>query len=202
MIISHKHKFIFIKTVKTAGTSIEVFLSQHCGESDIVTPIIPPVDPHMPRNATGYYNHMPAFEIRRTINPLIWNNYYKFCVERNPWDKTLSYYHMANYRSHFSLTFEDYLASKQFPVNYPWYTEQGHPGSIIIDRVIHYESLTSDLSEIFKTLGIPFAGSLGVNAKSEYRTDRRPYREIYTPDQAQLIANHFQLEIQLHGYVY
>jgi len=39
MIISHKHKFIFIKTRKTAGTSIEIFLSQFCGKADILTPI-------------------------------------------------------------------------------------------------------------------------------------------------------------------
>lgn len=40
MIISHKHNFIFIKTAKTAGSSIEAYLSPFCGESDIVTPFI------------------------------------------------------------------------------------------------------------------------------------------------------------------
>ena len=39
MIISHKHKFIFIKTHKTAGTSLEIALSKYCGEEDVITPI-------------------------------------------------------------------------------------------------------------------------------------------------------------------
>jgi hypothetical protein len=38
MIISHEHKFIFIKTKKTAGTSIELALSQLCGPDDIIPP--------------------------------------------------------------------------------------------------------------------------------------------------------------------
>ena len=41
MTISHKYNFIFIKTLKTAGTSLEIYLSQMCGNGDIVTPIEP-----------------------------------------------------------------------------------------------------------------------------------------------------------------
>ena len=39
MIISHKYKFIFIKLRKTAGTSLEIALSQYCNKDDIITPI-------------------------------------------------------------------------------------------------------------------------------------------------------------------
>ncbi len=39
MIASRKHGFIFIKTMKTAGTSIELALSPVCGPDDILTPI-------------------------------------------------------------------------------------------------------------------------------------------------------------------
>lgn len=39
MILSHKHKFIFVKTEKTAGTSLEIALSKFCGPKDIITPI-------------------------------------------------------------------------------------------------------------------------------------------------------------------
>lgn len=38
MIISHRHKFIFIKTRKTAGTSVEYALAAICGEDDVLTP--------------------------------------------------------------------------------------------------------------------------------------------------------------------
>ena len=41
MILSYKHKFVFIKGRKVAGTSTEVLLSDICGPSDIITPITP-----------------------------------------------------------------------------------------------------------------------------------------------------------------
>lgn len=41
MILSHKHKFVFIKGHKVASTSIEIALAQICGPDDIVTPITP-----------------------------------------------------------------------------------------------------------------------------------------------------------------
>ena len=41
MILSKRHKFVFIKGKKVAGTSLEVLLSSICGEEDIITPITP-----------------------------------------------------------------------------------------------------------------------------------------------------------------
>ncbi len=41
MIISHRHRFIFIKTGKTAGTCVEIALAGLCGPEDVITPIVP-----------------------------------------------------------------------------------------------------------------------------------------------------------------
>jgi hypothetical protein len=41
MIASFAHNFIFIKTRKTAGTSVEVVLSTWCSDEDVCVPILP-----------------------------------------------------------------------------------------------------------------------------------------------------------------
>jgi hypothetical protein len=41
MIVSHRYGYIFVKTRKTAGTSLEIALSRHAGDSDVITPITP-----------------------------------------------------------------------------------------------------------------------------------------------------------------
>jgi len=227
MIISHNYKFIFIKTAKTAGTSIEVFLSKQCGPMDIVTPIGPSVEGHQPRNYLGFinpipeliaeprrlfralrhaftsrekfYNHMPASEVRNRVPAEVWNSYFKFCVERNPWDKVLSHYHMRVARQGGSLSLDEYLATGRFPVNYFRYTDPAGE-KIIVDRVLRYENLMNDLAEVFAKLNIPFEGSLGIRAKSEYRTDRRPYWEIFNEEQRAIVERAFAKEIELHGY--
>jgi len=52
MIISHKYKFIFIKTRKTAGSTIEYNLSSFLGPNDVITPLdgIPNANDHMGKN--------------------------------------------------------------------------------------------------------------------------------------------------------
>ena len=227
MIISHKHKFIFIKTVKTAGTSLEVFLSQHCGADDVLTLFDPPVEGHEPRNyevgagriaeilrtpfgprsawrclltrRRRFYNHMPAWLVRLRVPPSIWNGYFKFCVERNPWDKVLSHYHMHAYRVGGALSLDQYFARGKFPINYPRYTTPS--GSrIIVHRVVRYGNLTDELGEIFTRLNVPFDGDLRVRKKGHFRTDRRPYQLVFSPQQRQIVERVFAREIQLHGY--
>jgi hypothetical protein len=228
MIISHQHRFIFIKTVKTAGTSTEIFLSQHCGDDAIVTPIWPHVPPHRARNHMGwwnpiaelqdsdgetgrqilvnwiirrqYFNHMRAVTLKHRISPRIWNSYFKFCVDRNPWDKTLSYFHMKRKFTGGKLTLDEHLQKQDFCINLPFYCDE--KGGLMVDKVVKYETMTDEFKTIFSALGVPFESSLGVNAKSEYRTDRRPYQAVYTPQQRQIVEQAFAKEIQLHGYAF
>jgi len=229
MIISHRYRFIFIKTFKTAGTSIEVFLSNHCGDGDILTTITPLIEPHEARNYTGFfnpvndllyfhlrgllsinniklvmkhwlrgqkfYNHLPASLVKQRISNEIWNEYYKFCVVRNPWDLTLSHYY---YRFREKITFDEYIKKGNFRNNYHMYTDV--KGNLILDKVIKFETLEGSLSKVFDYLGIPFNGTLNIRAKSTSRKDRRPYQEIYSKEQRQIIEKEFEDEIRIHGY--
>jgi len=230
MIISYKYKFIFIKTRKTAGTSIEVFLSKHCGENDIVTPIGPPESGHIPRNYKGnfnvikeifsqsrheaaqtikdflkrkrFYNHIPAFRVRARLPKKVWDNFFKFCVERNPWEKTLSRYYRLYYKSNGKLSFDEYMSSGYFPVNYTLYTDGYKHEDVIVDYVARYENLSEELTTIFGQLGIPFDGALNIRAKRGYRNDSRPYQEVFSENHRKIIETAFEKEIAMHGYTY
>jgi hypothetical protein len=214
--------------MKTAGTSIEIYLSQYCGKDDVVTPIEPHVVPHVARNYRGlwnpypeimekkakgirrdlrdfiklrkFYNHIPAWSVQKRVSRHIWDEYYKFCIERNPWDKTLSDYYMFRDRSSGKLSLDDYLENGVFCLNYPKYTDLN--GTLMVDKVIRYENLMDELRETFERVKVPFSGSLGVKAKSEHRVDSTPYYKVFSEKQRQLIAEAFSKEIELHGYSY
>jgi len=201
MIISHKHKFIFIKTYKTAGTSLEAYLSEFCGESDVLTPIYPVVSGHRARNVGDFYNHMPAFQIQQMVGTEVWNAYFKFCVERNPWDKVLSFYWMEKVRSNGSLNLDEFLLRDYIGENWHLYSDNKGEAPIV-DRILGYETLQEDLDRLFYELGVPWQGKLEPKAKAEYREDRRHYREVLTNKQAQLISKRLSKEINWHGYEY
>jgi len=240
MIISHKNKFIFLKTKKTAGTSIEIFLSKHCGKDDIITPLSKEEDDirkeqnifpqHYFKNdlsskillltqktskplhsflkkssylrslkiSKHFWNHMPGYEVREKIGKEIWNSYYKFCFDRNPWDKIVSLYFWKKKRGEFDEhSFDDYINTKNFNChNYPIYTYQDE---VIVDFVGKYENLKDDLLKVCNKIGIDFDSEL-TKAKSKYRPKQPHYSYYYNDKTRELIRNLFKKEIELHGY--
>ena len=69
MIISHKYKFIFIKTQKTAGSSIELYLSRFCGKDDIIIPMTDEKD-------WKYAHNWKSFIFKNEIKVRV-SNFYK-----------------------------------------------------------------------------------------------------------------------------
>ncbi len=231
MIISHKYKFIFVKTRKTAGSSLQTYFCRHCGEKDIITPIDKPEGSYRAQNFRGLFNpiprmqeqfpsskkmlrtfyrcvslkkfnsHIMATHIKRRIPKDIWDGYYKFTVDRNPWDKVMSHYHFVRQRYktfNEEISFDEYLEKAELPYNYEIYTDDKK--ELIVDHVVKYENLDEELGEVFGKLGVPYGGSLDVYEKSHYRKKEKNYQESYTENQKKLVADKFKFEINLHGY--
>lgn len=210
MIISHKHKFIFLHCKKTGGTSVDISLSRYCDKNDIITPFRK--EDENIREKFGVYaqnykignnslhGHIPSRELKSIIGEDIWNSYYKFCFDRNPWDKVVSMYYFQLGRSRNYFTFDQYMDSGRYRTayNYPIYTLNSAP---VVDYLGKYETLESDLKTICKNIGLQFDGWLP-NAKGEFRKNRQHYSTHYNEHQKEIIENYFKKEINLLGYKY
>lgn len=224
MIISHTHKFIFIKSTKTAGTSIEAALSNHCGGDDVVTPL---GDYEFNRDASGawvhksmnegnYQQHDDAVTIRDTLPPEIWNSYFKFSIARNPWERTLSRF-FWNHRNDPTLkakkrfyhylgvpfdelvptrkAFVRFLKEEAWDTNDRFYITDGKP---CCDFVIRYEHLAEDLREVCNQVGLP---ELKLpHLKSGMRKKDHHYSEYYDAATRDLVAERHRNDIELFGY--
>jgi hypothetical protein len=228
MIISHKYKFIFIKTGKTAGTSTEIALSKYLGDNDIITPISLedeeirqslgyrgpqncwlPIYQYAPRNLVRllvkrkrklkYYNHIDAASIKRHIGEAIWNGYYKFCFSRNPWDRAISLYYWRH-KSEPRPAFSDFVKSEGLKsiVRRGW-DLYSIDGEMVVDRVCAYENLAAELELIRETVGIPESLQLP-NAKSKYRQGAKLRPSELREEDVNLIQTVASSEIQLMGY--
>ena len=192
MLLSHKYRFIFIKTVKTAGTSIEVELGRFLGPDDVVTPIIPTNRGHTPRNfqrnKQSFYNHMSAREVREHIGSKMFIDYFKFCVEREPVDKCISHYSMLKNSPHHNennkyITWDSYVSRGCFPIDHCKYIDAD--GSLMVNKILHYEKLKEELIGVCKTVGLPPI-ELRTTEKSGFRED-----PSVSPRQAEIIYSAF-----------
>lgn len=238
MIISHKHKFIFIKTRKTAGTSIEKALLSICGPDDVIT-----LD-HLhqgeedvfkddARNYTGkwiplrelmasrtlldtmrigrdwiqrpkFYNHITACSVKNRIDSNIWSSYYKFCFERNPWDKCISFYYWQGRAGRDDLgSFKNYLLNSKgrgtldqsLPKDWRRYT---YNNKLIVDDVYDFSDLSGGLCDALKKS--KFSGDVSELVLPKLKGNLRKKDFIYDNEMDQFIQDSFSEEINLFSY--
>ena len=229
-IISHKYRFIFIKTGKTAGTSIQLALEKVCGPDDICSPVTqkkhprPGEEGYVARNYRGFFiprpfrpeglqsrfgseikdffrrrkykSHMPATDVRWRVGRELWDGYFKFSVERNPWDKAVSEYFWK--KRHFTedVSFEEWLPGAYPSSRISWLTIDG---KLSMDRVLRYEDLANDFAALMQDLGVQETPQLP-RAKGGTRPNRTDYRDMHTPFTRDYIARVCAPEIEAFGY--
>ncbi|APX10428.1 sulfotransferase family 2 domain-containing protein [Tateyamaria omphalii] len=102
MLISHSHKFIFIKSPKSGGTSVERLLQHLCvPPGQVVKNKTPPIETNAGivgfRGRLGdepvppkWYHHQTGQEICDKVPTDLWRSYFKFSVVRNPFARIVS----------------------------------------------------------------------------------------------------------------
>lgn len=229
MIVSHRYRFIFIKTHKTAGSSLEMGIGPLCGEDDIISHMETNLDTGVPRNygptsALGnwyndhrlirkliprhsrylgafYYEHMPAWRVRELVGESVWNSYFKFCVERNPWDKVVSYYLWKLHGQKRKMpSFRDWIENK--PHRLPQDGNLYFDGTnCMVDKVYEFTALDDIVADLKRQTGIDIPLPLP-EEKTGIETDRLPYAQYYDDDTRRRIAELFAREIALMGYTF
>jgi len=224
VIISYTHKFIFIKSIKTAGTSVEAILSNFCGGDDIVTPLgdysfnrdekgewI-----HKAMNPGDFQQHDDALTIKNKLPAEVWEGFFKFSIARNPWDRLISDFHWQKRRDpamqprkrfyhYLGIPLDEFTEIKklfsQFAESGPWDNNDRFyviDDKLCVDYVIRYENLTEDFGEVCQRIGIP-AENLP-HLKSGMRKVQRHYSEYYDKKTHGLVAERHKNDIELLGY--
>jgi hypothetical protein len=230
VIVCHRHRFIFLKTRKTAGTSIELSLRPSCGPDDIVTPVTedrPTPQGGGPRNylhdragwsladriawrlrgdlslktrpAIGFFGHVRGAELRARLPEKVWRDYFKFTIERNPWDRQVSHYFWRLRRAGaHKPSFRDYLRASAPLGNWEIYTEGDQ---LIVDKVLRYETLGADLAATAAMLGLPELPQIA-RAKTSHRPGKASYRDFYDDQLRDLVARSYAREIEHFGWAF
>lgn len=151
-----------------------------------------------------FYNHIPAHRLRNAIGKKRWDEYYKFTIDRNPWDKAVSryYWDLARGRVKINQNFDEYIEYlyKETPRMLSNWHIYAYQDNILVDKVIKYEDIAAGLKEVGNTLGLSALALPEYRAKGGYRRHNNASQEFMTDHASAIIAAACSKEINAFGY--
>jgi len=230
MIVSHLHRFIFMKTRKTAGTSIEIALSENCGPKDIISKIdandeklreelgfAGPQNLAVPirklnfrellrllikREKTNHYNHCTADLVKHRIGSEKFDSYTSFCVVRNPWDRAVSMYWFSRNRGD-RHAIDQSITFTEFIFSAPRELITDQDIYMIDGEIVidHIVRFENLRPELDEVMSIIGIPSLTLpHAKGGTRKDKQHYSLMFDDKTRDFIAEMCAFEIKYFGY--
>ncbi|MEO9477174.1 MAG: sulfotransferase family 2 domain-containing protein [Cyclobacteriaceae bacterium] len=207
MLVSHEHKFIFIKPKKVAGSSIQAYLARFVGKDGV-----------------NYHrdpkSHMKARDVKKMVGEDVWNSYQKITVVRNPWDKTVSLYFWRRRKRPF------YIHLRRILRGWPWHSPSRRHNfkdyikylyernDLNADRnivwidgklpdyyFIRFEHLHEDMEKLCSKLGVEYDADAMPQKKVGHRKGSG-YHQHFDEETQELVRKAHAEEIEKFGYTY
>jgi hypothetical protein len=230
MIISHEHKFIFLKTKKTAGTAIEAALSELCGPSCVITPYREESEGDRKGLAPQNYRIEHPLKPKRPLWRRLLGRperYYHPTVgyyEHMPAHVVRAYVGEEIWRGYFKFAFDRNPWDRQIS----WYfyktkTKASRPSfesfmasrrrayvdnheiylegdALAVDFLGRYEDLDADLAKALRLIGVARRLDVPKSNVGPNKETRQDYRSYYTRETEALVREWYAPEIELLKY--
>jgi hypothetical protein len=215
MLLSVKHRFLFVHIAKTGGTSVRAALQAQRWRDPWYWPMflcsrLSHLSGH--RIATKLPRHAKVVAAKELLPKEFFDQLFKFAFVRNPWDlQVSSFHHIRRERPQYLSGHEDFEAFLRWKLD-PERPYQYHidtsiesqtdylidlSGRVVVDFIGRYERLGEDFAEACRRIGMP---APALPHQRQARDRQKDYRGYYTDETAELVARHFARDIEILGY--
>jgi len=213
MIISHGRRYIFVHIPKTGGTALTLALEGRAMKDDILIGDTPKAVKRRGRLKDAHssgrlWKHSRLTDIYGLVTQEEIEDFFTFTLVRNPWDRTVSYYHWLRDQS-----FDHPAVGLAQSHDFSGFINHTHTqaslraapyGHYMQDRIgqercslyIRLEHLAADLAPLEEHLGFAFGQVATANASAR-ATD---YRGYFSAEDAALIGQLCAQDIARFGY--
>lgn len=208
-IIIHKHKFIWFRNAKVAGTSLKKFCADLLG-----------IEIKGDNDEEIHLQDYPTTTLDEIKTK--YKDYFKFRFVRNPWDRLVSCYHnkiksdknfndiafkngiqrsFLRYGDTFQagMNFEDFVhAICNIPdseADDHFVSQSFSKGNLLINFFGKFENLDKDFKYICKKIGLK-----NIKLSHLMKSDHENYKKYYTDETREMVRQRYKKDIETFGY--
>jgi len=187
--INHKHKFLFIHIPRTGGTSIE---SQFNYKQNKI------------KN-----KHWALNDWKKTLDPEIFDEYFKFSFVRNTWDCIISKYKDIWFTSKHpggpigekaGQSLKYFLEHYKTPTHESGETFHDYLDPEQMDFVGRFENRENDLGYISEKIGVNINSNIHQRKIQMRDKNKKHYTEYYDDETREIVAKKYARDIEYFGY--